>query len=72
MRLNFTLVSTVFNEQKRLPETISDLENQSLKPTQIVITDAGSTDDTYEILKDWSANSSIDVVILQKTKCNRI
>lgn len=66
----FSLVSTVFNEMSRLSATISDLEQQSLQPSQIVITDAGSTDGTFEELNSWSQRSSIDIVILQKRKCN--
>jgi glycosyltransferase involved in cell wall biosynthesis len=67
---DFTLVSTVFNEQRRLAETISDIENQSLKPTQIIITDAGSNDGTFETLQRWAESSSIDIIILQKKRCN--
>jgi cellulose synthase/poly-beta-1,6-N-acetylglucosamine synthase-like glycosyltransferase len=66
----FTLVSTVFNEMSRLAATISDIEGQSLKPDEIVITDAGSTDGTFDELKKWSASSSIKIVVLQKQGCN--
>jgi glycosyltransferase involved in cell wall biosynthesis len=70
MSPDFSLVSTVFNEQRRLAETISDIENQSLKPTQIVITDAGSSDGTFETLQRWSETSSINILVLQKKRCN--
>ena len=66
----FSLVSTVFNEKKRLQETIDDIEGQIVKPDQIVITDAGSTDGTFERLKQWATNSLIEIIILQKTGCN--
>lgn len=66
----FTLVSTVFNEIKRLDQTIADIEAQTLKPDQIIITDAGSTDGTLERLEKWKAESAIDIVILQKPRCN--
>lgn len=66
----FSLVSTVFNEMVRLAATIRDIEHQSLKPAEIVITDAGSTDGTFEALHKWSLESSIDIIILQKKKCN--
>jgi glycosyltransferase involved in cell wall biosynthesis len=66
----FTLVSTIFNEAKRLPQTIADLEAQTLQPTEIIITDAGSTDGTWEMLKNWQARSAVPIVLLQKQRCN--
>ncbi len=66
----FSLVSTVFNEMSRIQATINDIENQTLKPSQIVITDAASTDGTFEELQKWSKLSSIDIIVLQKMKCN--
>ncbi len=68
--MNFTLVSTVFNESKRLNSTIDDLKNQTIQPSEIVITDAGSTDGTFELLLHWKKTSSIPIVILQKKPCN--
>jgi len=70
IRMNFTLVSTVFNEAKRLDQTISDLVNQTLQPSEIIIVDAGSTDGTYEALKKWSEHSLVSVIVLQKLRCN--
>ncbi len=66
----FSLVSTVFNEYKRLEQTISDLNQQTLHPSEIIITDAGSTDGTYEMLLEWSKKSEIPIVVLQKNRCN--
>jgi glycosyltransferase involved in cell wall biosynthesis len=68
--IHFTLVSTIFNEAARLPQTISDLEAQTLKPSEIVITDAGSTDATWQILEEWKQQSSIPIVLLQEKGCN--
>ena len=68
--MDFTLVSTVFNESKRLNQTIGDLSQQTLQPSEIIITDAGSTDGTYEILLKWKENSAIPITILRKTGCN--
>ena len=49
--MQFTLVSTIFNESRRLPQTIADLEAQTVQPTEIIITDAGSTDGTWALLE---------------------
>ena len=68
--MQFTLVSTVFNEISRLGQTIADIEAQSLPPDQIVITDAGSNDGTYEKLIQWKAASLIPILILREKGCN--
>ncbi len=66
----FTLVSTVFNEAKRLDQTIEDITNQTLQPSEIIITDAGSTDGTFEMLKKWQEVSAVPIVLFQKLRCN--
>ncbi len=68
--MNFTLVSTVFNEAKRLNLTISDLSQQTLQPSEIIITDAGSNDGTYELLLKWKEESAVPIIVLQKPRCN--
>ena len=70
MHKPFTLVSTVFNEKKRIDKTIDDLRNQTLQPAEIIITDAGSTDGTYEALIEWQRHSTVPVVVLQQKGCN--
>lgn len=70
MGIPFTLVSTVFNEKKRIDQTIADLANQSLQPSEIIITDAGSNDGTYEALTDWSKRSPVPIKILVMKGCN--
>lgn len=70
MGIKFSLVSTVFNEYSRIYNTINDFESQTVLPDEIIITDAGSTDGTYEILNDWKNKSKLNIVILQKQFCN--
>jgi glycosyltransferase involved in cell wall biosynthesis len=66
----FTLVSTVFNEARRLAQTIADLEAQTVLPDEIIITDAGSTDGTFERLHEWRNSSKLNIRILQEARCN--
>ena len=68
--MEFTLVSTVFNEAKRINKTIADLTKQTIQPSEIVITDSGSTDGTYEMLINWKNASLVPIIILQKQCCN--
>ena len=69
-RMKFTLVSTVFNEATRLDRTIEELQNQTLQPSEIIITDAGSTDGTYERLLKWQLISEVPIKLLVKDRCN--
>lgn len=66
----FTLVSTIFNETDSLADTICDIKNQSVVPDEIIITDAGSTDGTFQQLISWSATSKIPIKILKIAGCN--
>lgn len=68
--MTFSLVSTIYNEAKRLQQTIADLKAQTLHPSEIIITDAGSTDGSYEKLLQWKSESAIPITILQKPDCN--
>ncbi len=67
---SFTLVSTVFNEFSRLDDTLADFDAQTLQPNEIIVTDAGSTDGTYEKLVEWGKQKSFPVKILQEKGCN--
>src|SRR5690554_5905769 len=66
----FSLVSTIFNEAKRLRQTIADLEAQTIKPAEIIITDAGSSDTSWEILTEWQQQSAVPIVLLKEEGCN--
>lgn len=66
----FTLVSTIFNEIRRLDQTIADLEAQSLKPDEIILADAGSRDGTLERLEKWQKESSMHIVVFVLQGCN--
>jgi glycosyltransferase involved in cell wall biosynthesis len=68
--MQFTLVSTVFNEAKRISKTIADIQAQTFQPSEIVITDAGSTDGTWEMLQEWQKTGIVPIVLLQERGCN--
>lgn len=67
---HFTLVSTVFNEAKRIQDTLDDISNQTRLPDEVIITDAGSTDQTVEILTRWASTVTFPVKILSWPRCN--
>jgi len=70
MSVKFTLVTTVFNEAKRLDDTIADIEAQTWKPDEVIVIDAGSTDGTMERLARWGRESNISIRAEVMPKCN--
>lgn len=68
--IQFSLVSTVFNEAARLGEWIEGIESQTVQPNEVIITDAGSTDGTLDALYAWQERSSLPIHILVSDKCN--
>ncbi len=69
-QIQFSLVSTVFNEAARLGEWIEGIEHQTVLSDEVIITDAGSTDGTLEALYKWQERSSLSISILVSDKCN--
>ncbi|HLF33867.1 MAG TPA: glycosyltransferase [Cyclobacteriaceae bacterium] len=61
----FSLVSTVLNEADRLDLSLQDLKEQTVRPNEILITDAGSDDGTFEKLKEWALTVEIPVKIFR-------
>lgn len=60
------IISTVRNEEKYLPETISSVISQTVKPWKWLIVDDGSTDSTFEIAKKSSYfNSWMEVIHIE-------
>lgn len=49
----FTLITTVYNEEKTISNFIDSVLDQILKPNEIVIVDGGSTDDTVDVINDF-------------------
>ena len=45
-----TVIVTVYNEKANIAALVKSLHNQSLEPSEIIITDAHSTDGTWEVL----------------------
>lgn len=48
-----TVVIPVYNRAERVAATLKCLENQSLRPLEIVLVDNNSTDDTLDVLHQW-------------------
>lgn len=68
--MKISLVTTVFNEAKRIQETINDINNQSFLPAEVIIVDAGSKDGTIEIINNWKNTSSFPIHLFVEKGCN--
>ena len=55
-----SLVIPILNERTVLPELLTAIENQTLRPHEIIFVDAGSTDGSKEYIESWWLRSSWD------------
>jgi glycosyltransferase involved in cell wall biosynthesis len=53
-----SVVVTVKDEETSILELLRSLENQSLKPQQVIIVDGGSTDGTVKVVKSFTESHS--------------
>jgi glycosyltransferase involved in cell wall biosynthesis len=53
--VNVTVVATVKNEENTILQLLNSLENQSVKPSEVIIVDGGSKDKTVEIVKSFTS-----------------
>lgn len=68
--MNFSLITTVFNEEDSMKEFIKSLNEQSEYPDEIIIVDGGSTDKTVEILQD-NLSQLLNFKIILDTTCSK-
>lgn len=55
MKTKYLLITTAYNEEKFIEETIISVIKQTIIPQKWLIIDDGSTDRTYEIIKKYEA-----------------
>jgi glycosyltransferase involved in cell wall biosynthesis len=63
-----TLVTTVLNEAEQLPELLASIERQTMKPTEVIVVDGGSSDGTINVLRSWETR--LPLVILSAPGAN--
>lgn len=67
---NFSLISTVLNEEKQISFFLNSILVQTTPPKEIIIVDGGSTDRTAEIVDSFSKKHKVPITLLVK-KSNR-
>ena len=53
--MNFSVIIRCFNEERRLPVLLKSIESQSIKPSEVLLVDSGSTDSSVRIAEDHGA-----------------
>ena len=54
-----SLITTVLNEKDNLADWLNGILSQTVLPEEIVIVDGGSTDGTWELLKEKSGQNNL-------------
>lgn len=58
MIMKISLIITVLNEEKNIELLLNSIAKQSQKPDEVIITDAGSSDATVQVIKNWRRKNS--------------
>lgn len=57
----FTIFIPTYNRAYILPKALASIENQSFRDFEVLILDDGSTDNTREVVQEWSTRTGIPV-----------
>ncbi len=70
LKTPFSVVTTVRNEGENILTFLSSLEDQRLRPDEIVIVDGGSTDDTVARIESFSGRTSLNIRLIKGRDLN--
>jgi glycosyltransferase involved in cell wall biosynthesis len=65
-----SVISTVFNESTSITRLLTSLAAQTRTPDEVVIVDGGSSDDTLAILRRYSAQGDLPLLVLSHPGAN--
>ena len=65
---SLTIVLPVFNEAEGIQRLLLELERTVAGPVTIIVVDDGSSDDTYEVVKRFSAKKTTTVRIIKLSR----
>jgi GT2 family glycosyltransferase len=65
LKSSFSLVTTVKNECDNIVEFLKSIENQSLRPGDVVVVDGGSTDNTVDLIRSYINHSSLTIKLIR-------
>lgn len=68
--MDYSIVTTVYNDEKLIIRYLDELCNQTCKPKEIIIADGGSSDNTVNLARQYSSTSDISIRICGGTRLN--
>jgi len=64
--MKISVIIPVYNEEKHIVQCLKSLNNQTLKPLEIIVIDDGSTDNTLKILRTPYSALRTEVVLIKQ------
>ena len=59
--MKFALLISTYNWPSALDKVLQSVQNQTLKPNEILIADDGSKEETKTLIEDWKQKSKIPI-----------
>lgn len=66
----YSIVTTVFNDQENIGSLIKNIENQTYYPKEMIIVDGGSVDNTVQVINKYKQESLLNIRVLAGEKLN--
>lgn len=70
VKTKFSLITTIRNEEKTVLDFLKSIELQRLVPSEMIIVDGGSTDNTVKIIEDWKKNIKFSIKLIKTNGCS--
>ena len=70
MNNNFSVITTSFNDEQKVEAYLDAIITQTLPPSEIVIVDGGSKDNTCQIIRDFIPKTSIPILLVEDGRLN--
>lgn len=68
--IEFSVIATVYNNGKEVEAFLKNIIGQTIKPSEIIITDGGSTDETRDIIRKYAGSLSLPIHLVCDGRLN--
>jgi glycosyltransferase involved in cell wall biosynthesis len=70
-KIKFSVITTVKDEAASIEKLLDSIDDQTEKPEEVVIVDAGSTDKTTELITNWNNSHKLTTKLIIEPGVNR-